>query len=71
MKHGSSTTSLFVADTVDSCVFYWCIAGRWLQAEPFVCSDGTAVKHGYVGAANPCSADAPDVSRCQASMCIM
>ena len=63
-----ATTSLFVADTANRCAFHWCIAGRWLQTEPFVCPDGTAVKQGYVGTANPCSADAPGVSLCRASM---
>jgi len=62
-----ATASLFVADTVNRCAFHWCIAGRWLQTEPFVCPGGTAVKRGYVGTANPCSADAPDVNLCQGS----
>ena len=63
-----ATTSLFVADTHNRCAFHWCIAGRWLQTEPFVCPGGTAVKQGYVGSANPCTADAPDVKLCYASM---
>jgi len=75
IKHGSdmssvtvATTSLFVADTINRCAFHWCIAGRWLQAEPFVCPGGTAVRKGYVGTANPCSSDVPGINLCQASM---
>jgi len=65
-----TTTSLFVADTKNRCAFHWCIAGRWLQVHPFICPAGTAVRRGYVGTANPCSADAPDVGLCQHSMAL-